>query len=58
MKTFSVEEIKTHVSAGASDGELMRAYELSPEGLKTLYDQVIKAMVDGSPYVQIDHEQN
>jgi hypothetical protein len=58
MKTFSVEEIKTLVIEGASDDELKRIYELSPEELAALYDQVAKAMIDGSPYVQIGHDQN
>jgi hypothetical protein len=58
MKTLSVEEIKTRLNEGSSDEELMRAYGLTPEELKALYDQFIKAMADGSLYVHISHDQN
>jgi|WetSurMetagenome_2_1015567.scaffolds.fasta_scaffold1458841_1 hypothetical protein len=53
MKIFSVEEIKTHVNEGTSDDELMQTYGLSPDELKALYHQLIKAMAAGSTYVQI-----
>jgi len=57
MKTFSVEEILTRVIQGTPDEDIMRAYKLSPEELKTLYDQLVTAMTEGSPYVQIGHNE-
>jgi hypothetical protein len=58
MKALSVEEIKTHLNQGTPDDELMRAYGLSSEELKRLYDQLIRAIADGSPYVHISSDDN
>lgn len=58
MKILLVEEIKTHLNKGTPDDELMRAYGLSPEGLRRLYDRLIKAMADGSRYVRMSQETN
>jgi len=58
MKTLSVEEIKTHLNEGTPDHELMRAYGLSASELKDLFDQLVRAMANGSPYVHITHDGN
>lgn len=58
MKTLSVEEIKTRLNEGTSDDQLMRAYGLTLEQLKALYDQLVIAMAGGSPYVYISHNDN
>jgi hypothetical protein len=58
MKTLSVEEIKPHLNQGTPDDELMRAYGLAPKELKTLCEQLIRAMSDGSLYIHISHDQN
>jgi hypothetical protein len=58
MKTLSIEEIKTRLNEGAQDDDLMRAYGLTPKELKDLYEQLIRAIADGSPYVHISHDQN
>jgi hypothetical protein len=58
MKTLSVEEIKTHLNKGTPDDELMRAYGLSPDELKGLYEQLIRAVADGSPYLHISQNHN
>lgn len=58
MKVLSVEEIKSHLNKGTPDDELMRAYGLSPEELRHLFDRLIKAMADGSSYVRMTQETN
>ncbi len=58
MKTFSVEEIKTHLNKDTPDEELMRCYGLSPNELKCLYDQLVRAMAHGSSYVHIGNDGN
>jgi hypothetical protein len=58
MEILPVEEIKAHLNEGATDDELMRAYRLSPDELKALYDQLIRAVADGSLYVHINHDGN
>lgn len=58
MKTFAVEEIKNHLTNGTSEEELMRAYGLSPEELKALYEQLMRAVADGSLYVELRSEEN
>jgi hypothetical protein len=51
MKIISVQEIATHLKNDAPDKELMQTYGLSSEELKALYDQLIRAVADGSLYV-------
>lgn len=58
MKTLSVDEIKTYLNKGIPDDELMRAFGLSPSELKDLFDQLIRAMANGSPYVHIKCDAN
>jgi hypothetical protein len=58
MKILSVEEIKTHLSQGTPDDELMRAYGLSPDELECLYERLIKAVADGSLFVRMGKETN
>jgi hypothetical protein len=58
MKTFSVQELKTHLNGGTSDEVLMHAYGLSREELKGLYDQLIKALAAGTPYVHLRQDEN
>jgi len=58
MKSLSVEEIKTYLTKGALDEELMRVYGLSPEELRKLYDRFMKAIAEGSPYVQVSHDRD
>jgi hypothetical protein len=56
MKTLSVKEIRTRLENDAPDQELMQTYGLSPEELQALYEQLISAVADGSPYVHIGDE--
>jgi hypothetical protein len=58
MKTFSVEELKTHLHNDTPDDELMRMYGLSPKQLKDLHDQLMLAMAYGSLYIQINNDNN
>jgi hypothetical protein len=58
MKILSVEEIKTHLNEGTSDDEIMRAYGLSSDELKCLYERLIKAVADGSRFVRMSRETN
>jgi hypothetical protein len=58
MKTLSVKEIRTYLIKDTPDDELMQTYGLSPEELQALYEQLIRAMSDGSLYVRIGHEIN
>ncbi len=58
MKTFSVQELKTHLNGGTPDDVLMRAYGLSPQELKSLYDQLVKALAAGTPYIYLRQDDN
>ncbi len=58
MKIFSVQELKPHLSNDTPEDELMRIYGLSHKQLKDLHDQLRLAMVYGSPYIQIDNDNN
>lgn len=44
LQIFSTIEIKDHLIVGTSDEELMSTYGLSPEELKALYEQFVRAM--------------
>lgn len=57
MKTLSVEEIKDHLTRGASEEDLMRDYGLSSEELKALYDQLIRAVAEGSLYIEVGSQE-
>lgn len=58
MKTLSVEKIRNHLSKDTSEEELMRSYGLSPEELKALYEKLIRAVADGSLYIELNSEEN
>ncbi len=53
MKTLSVQEIKFRLDQGVSDEELMRTYELSPDQLEHLYQELIMALAAGRAYIHI-----
>jgi hypothetical protein len=55
-KTFALATIKSDLSAGMPDEELMEKYELSPGGLQALFDKSIRAVASGSSHVQIESE--
>lgn len=58
MKTFSVQELKSHLNGDTPDEVLMRAYGLSRKELKGLYDQLIRAVATGTPYIQLQQDEN
>ncbi len=55
-KIVALETIKADLAAGIPDEELMEKYEISPSGLQTLFDELIRAVASGSAHVQIESE--
>jgi uncharacterized protein (DUF433 family) len=51
---LAVSDLRSDLHAGLPDEELMAKYKLTPEGLKTLLDQVIRAIACGSSQVELE----
>lgn len=51
---LALSELRSDLHAGLPDEELMAKYNLTPDGLKTLLDQVIRAMACGSSQVELE----
>ena len=58
MKTSSVKEIITRLNEDNPDNELMETYDLSPDELNGLYEQLFVAMAEGSLYVHTGADTN
>lgn len=53
-KTLALTDLKSDLHEGISDEELMEKYQLSPEGLKELLTQLVRAMALGSSQVELE----
>ena len=55
-KTLALTAIKEDIVAGIPDEDLMEKYELSPGGLRTLFDKLSRAIANGSAYVELESQ--
>lgn len=53
-RTIPVEEITADLQKGISDAELMKKYGLSKNGLKRLFDRLLKATCNGSRHIEVE----
>jgi len=52
--SISVAEITADLRHGLSDAELMRKYGLSKDGLKKVFDRLLRAACNGSRHIEVE----
>jgi uncharacterized protein (DUF433 family) len=53
MKRISVECLRTDLNADMSDQDMMRKYDLSEEALRTVFFELIQAVMHGRSHIEI-----